>query len=130
MKKMIVATALLLAVIGAGIFETVTAWRYFTQTGDRLDVVMTELSTREEDEVSDFAASELTAIIEDWQGREDLFYIIYDNRALSDFYERSSTAKRYVLRGNNTDALAELECALFRVRSLARDALPLPLNFL
>lgn len=130
MRKVILATALLAAVVAAGIYETMAAWTEFTAMADELQTVAEELSALGEDEVSEGATEKLDVLLDGWIERENIYYIIYDNRVLSDLYERMTTARGYALAGHNADACAQIDGAVFRLRSLARDALPLPLNFL
>ncbi len=124
MKKLIVISVLLAAVIAAGVAERNWETGYFLSIAERLENVSSVLSDCPEDEVSGKASEELGGVIEEWKSKEELLHIFVNSNVLSMLFERILQGKTYADGGQNTDARTSVDGAAYYARRLATDIQP------
>ena len=130
MKKLIVISVLLIAVIAAGIAEREWETGYFTRLAETLERTGVMLSESEEDEVNADASEELGNAIADWKSKEEILHIFVNSNVLSTLYERILQGKIYADGGQNTDARSVVDSAAYYARRLASDIQPFWHNIL
>lgn len=130
MKKMITISVILLIAIGAGIGEAVYMHSYFGGLATRLEEISALSSKTEEEDVNEEVLKRLDELINDWKMNEKLFYTLNNNNVLNNLFERIVQAQSYAIGGQNIDACASLDAAAFYAHSVAKDILPIPLNFI
>lgn len=130
MKKLIVIGVLLVAVLGAGIFETVFMTTYFDGLSTELEEIAVMAGETEEEQVNEAALLRLDALIGKWDENTPVFYALNNNNVLNNLFERIAQGRAYAAGGQNVDARAGLESAAFYAKSIAKDILPIPINFI
>lgn len=130
MKKLIVITVLLAAVLGAGIAESIFMTRYFSSLAEELTDISEMTADVEEDVTDEVVIARLDIVIEGWKKREAAFYLLNNNNVLNNLFDRIVQAKTYALGGQNVDARSSMDTAAFFAQSVARDIKPVPINFL
>lgn len=122
MRKLIVITLMLAAVVGLGIAETVWAADHYGDMCDELRTAYRILGETEEGEVSLEAADILASVAE---SRDDLVTGIAGNENLTERpSEFAAQALVYALEGQNTDARASVASALQAAERLRRGSVP------
>ncbi len=130
MKKVITISVILLIALGAGIFESIYINGYFGDLAAKLEEVSALSSKTAEDEVNEEVLRRLDEITKEWQKNEKIFYAMNNNNVLNNLFERILQARSFALGGQNMDACASLDAAAFYAHSIAKDILPIPINFI
>lgn len=127
---MITISVILLIALGAGVGEAVYMHSYFGGLATKLEEISELASKTEEEQVNEEVLKRLDEITRDWQMNENVFYALNNNNVLNNLFERIVQAQSYALGGQNVDACSSLDSAAFYARSVAKDILPIPLNFI
>ncbi|MBQ7226936.1 MAG: DUF4363 family protein [Clostridia bacterium] len=130
MKKLVVISILFIALIGVGIFETVSTYAYFSDLSEELTALSKSVITTPEDKINDSAVEEADRIMLKWEEKRGMFYVFYNNNVLNSLFDRITQAKTYLHGGRNIDARASLDADSFFASTVARDILPIPINYI
>lgn len=128
MKKLVVISLLLLAVIGAGLYEAFFVSEYFGKLSNSLEELGLIVSDSAEDEILTPVITETDRLINDWEKQNARLYILCNNNVLNNVIDRMRQARSYLTCGKNSDAYAYLVSASVYATSLAEEILPLPVN--
>ncbi|MBR6788201.1 MAG: DUF4363 family protein [Clostridia bacterium] len=128
MKKLVVISLLLLAVIGAGLYEAFFVSEYFGKLSNSLEELGLIVSDSAEDEILTPVITETDRLINDWEKQNARLYILCNNNVLNNVIDRMRQARSYLTCGKNADAYAYLVSASVYATSLAEEILPLPVN--
>ena len=130
MKKLIVISVLLAAVISLGAFEAAYTHAWFTDLADELTEIGAQVAEVEKDVPSPAAVARIDAVAERWEERRTVNYLFHNNNVLNNLFDRIVQARAYAAGGQNVDASTCLDGAAIYARSVAADIRPVPLNFL
>ncbi len=128
MKKLIVISLLLLAVVGVGIAESAWSARHYSEICLSLDRAYEALLRTEEGEVCAEAEEILAEVAED---RSDMLVLLVVNTNASEkVCEYAAQGLAYAGAGQNADARSAVLGAKRAAERLKNEALPLPRNVL
>ena len=118
MKKLVVVTVILLAIIALGVVENRFISSYYSDVAERLDSACYLV------ESGDFAAAmEITdEVIAAWEEKHSVIHLLTNHNNVRELCGLIITARLFIERGEEHDALANLTAAAFYARELAREA--------
>lgn len=126
MKKLIVISVLMLAVIGAGIYENIFISSYYTRVADRLDVAA-ELVAAENYDSAAIIANE---IVHEWEEKKTLVLLFNNHGAALNVVAQIISAHVYIEQAQKPDALAYLASAAELSREAAKNVMFFSYNIL
>lgn len=117
MRKLITISILMLAVIGAGIYENYFISKFYNEVADRLELVVQQVHAEEYTS----AEQEIDSVISDWEEKKPIILLFNKHDSAHAVFTQILTAKVYISHEQKADAEASLETTVMRTREAAKE---------
>ena len=122
MKKLIIISIILLALIGLGIYESIVSYKVYTEILTQCDVI--EAIIKEENFDNTKTNEKIKVISKKWVKHKEIAMVFSNHTAIKDFTQKLNTLTAYLEEGDKKESLSALYTLKVTAEFLLRETVP------